>query len=614
MINRNHLSRKIIFLLISIILIIFCSGCPKQHPVSGQIYPERAEHQPPRHRGLWIRAVSIASPDSINRIMKIVRKLNITDIYVQVVVAGYAYYNSEILPRSQYLSKTSGTEYDPLNSLLKICKKGKIRVHTWVNALLVWSLKEPPDSTRHIFYTAPEWFIKDINGRSMVTYSYQDRCDAGLEGLYLDPALPEVRNHLTKVCAELCSNYPIDGIHLDFIRYPGTLWGLPENDTAAIFAGPGGRELQWMNLSRYPRLSLVMRWMVWHLWKYNREREKNIFRIVEQINKTIKNSALKKTCILTAAVFPNPSLARYRFCQNWQKWKKTIEYPIVMTYLNNITDFTRLFDFVISNCEKAIFGIGFLWRGFEPIAFRQVQEVNKNDAAGVCFFDFTALDTMVDFDRFNDIPFNDSSEYRTTDTAVIKNVFTDSLIVERILAQITDKDIPPEDSIRGFNDYLFSLSTAPENDLKKLGLNSRNFYEHIKKDVILFKILDSIVFPLGDTLVEPPTKELCYAFYDDASMDTAMTDEELIKKAEMTEKITVYPGALEPLAYAAFQNPTKDRRVLKVLGGVYVYKLIKEYEGSGKVPLDEVAPELRPLYKSYTALRKARTYLDRIVR
>ncbi|MCK5258434.1 MAG: hypothetical protein KAJ69_02850 [Thermoplasmatales archaeon] len=48
------------------------------------------------HRGLWVRAVSIASPDSIPRILHIAQKIGITDIYVQVVVAGYAYYKSNI--------------------------------------------------------------------------------------------------------------------------------------------------------------------------------------------------------------------------------------------------------------------------------------------------------------------------------------------------------------------------------------------------------------------------------------------------------------------------------------------------------------------------------------
>ncbi len=81
--------------------------------------------------------MSIASPDSIPRIIQVAENLRITDIYVQVVVGGYSYYKSEILPRSEYLAKISGFNYDPLDSLIKSFHKKNINVHAWVNAMLI---------------------------------------------------------------------------------------------------------------------------------------------------------------------------------------------------------------------------------------------------------------------------------------------------------------------------------------------------------------------------------------------------------------------------------------------------------------------------------------------
>jgi len=142
----------IITLWLSLAAIIM--GCV--HIVPSEKMPEKKPlylEQKEFHRGLWVRAVSTASPDSITRIIQIAEKLGVTDIYVQVVVAGYAYYDSQLLPRSQYLSEVSGSRYDPLDALIKAVKNRPIRIHAWVNALLVWSLKEQPDSARHVLYT-----------------------------------------------------------------------------------------------------------------------------------------------------------------------------------------------------------------------------------------------------------------------------------------------------------------------------------------------------------------------------------------------------------------------------------------------------------------------------
>ncbi|MEO0158660.1 MAG: family 10 glycosylhydrolase, partial [candidate division WOR-3 bacterium] len=118
-------------------------------------------------KGMWVRASSAASPDSISGIISLAEEMGITDIYYQAVVGGYAYYKSSILPRSQYLSRVSDPDYDPLDSLIKAAHQKGIRVHAWVNSLLVWSGDEPPESTSHIIYSHPDWSLRDVLGRLM---------------------------------------------------------------------------------------------------------------------------------------------------------------------------------------------------------------------------------------------------------------------------------------------------------------------------------------------------------------------------------------------------------------------------------------------------------------
>ena len=186
-------------------LILFC-----QLPNPNQL--------PDFQRGLWIRAISIASPDNIPRILQVTEDLSITDVYIQIVVGGYAYYQSDYLPRSEILTRTSGPDYAPFDSIMPVLKKRGIRVHAWVNMCLAWSLAEPPESLNHVLRTHPEWFSTDVNNRNMVDYSYQDWRGFGLEGLFLDPAQYQVRQHFAKICAEIAVRYQVEGIHLDFIR------------------------------------------------------------------------------------------------------------------------------------------------------------------------------------------------------------------------------------------------------------------------------------------------------------------------------------------------------------------------------------------------------------
>ena len=595
--------KNIIFLLLTVALII--SGCTQTIHLPKKVFD--IEHKG-FHRGLWVRAVSIASPDSIPRILHIAQKLGITDIYVQVVVAGYAYYKSNILPRSQYLSKVSGSNYDPLDSLIRAAHKRSIRVHAWVNALLIWSLKEPPDSSNHILYTHPEWFIKDARTRSIADYSHKEWTDAGLEGLYLDPANQEVQRHLKKVCTEIVNKYPVTGIHLDFIRYPGTLWGLPENDTSAIFAGIEGYTIRWLNLVRYPQLSVISRWMVWHYWKLNRQKEKAISQILENVHTSIKENTIHTKCKLTTAVFPNPSMARYRFAQNWTNWEKILDYPVVMSYTQDIGLFSDFLNFTLIHRPDAVFGIGFLWPDMEAEAYWEVKTVKQNKGAGICFFDFTSIDTMVDFEKLKRDDINEDSLLKNTlRYGKVTNVFTDLPNPDFVKK---GKDIITQGEHSEFAEFLLSLSLNFNRDLGRLDLNRDDFINKVQQDVIAFKYLDSEVFPLTDELIEPPKRKVDYEFIPWGDEDSVTVRQKADKINKLTQHMIAYPEALNILARAAFKTEKGKREKHIARTGIYVFEVKEICEGRNPITKNNVKSELLPIYQSWTIKEKLQTLLD----
>lgn len=560
-------------------------------------------------KGMWLRAASMASPDSIPKIMQIAKQYQITDIYAQVVVGGYAYYPSSIIPRSQYLAKISGPVYDPFDSLIQAAHQCSIRVHAWVNTLLIWSLKEPPDSTRHIYHTHPEWFIKDVQNKSMHKYSQEEWFDAGLEGLYLNPVNPEVQKYLADITTEILSKYPVLGIHLDFIRYPGVSWGLPENDTTAIFAALDAYTIRWFNLLKYPQSSFITRWMCWHYWKYARQKEKHIHDVVQAVRRVVDQDTIHPKRLLSAAIFPNPGLARYRFGQNWMDWSETIDYPVAMSYTDDALFFSDLMHYTISQRNDAIFGIGFIWPDMETAAHAEIDNVTKNNGAGICYFDFTSLDTMVDFARLHGKTATD--EY--------------PLIAEKEkFEQITDVflDLPKAEMVTlgkplleagehlEFAEYLLSLSLNQEQDLKKMDLTRHRLIEHIHDDIAAFRYLDSQVFPISDTLIQPPNKEVFYEFFTWGEEDTATVKKQAENIKELTQCMTVYPDVLSDIARAAFQLDTNKKEIWTIRRGVYALEVKKIHSAGKKVARADIPQENLTIYLSWTIKEKIHSLID----
>ncbi|MBI4720887.1 MAG: family 10 glycosylhydrolase [Chitinivibrionia bacterium] len=102
------------------------------------------------------------------------------------------------------------------------------QVHAWVNILYVWSDGRAAPPENHVIRLHPDWILTDDRGRRMDEFPVEYWTERGFEGYYLSPALREVREYTASVIEDLAGKYPIDGVHLDYIRYPGKLFGYGE--------------------------------------------------------------------------------------------------------------------------------------------------------------------------------------------------------------------------------------------------------------------------------------------------------------------------------------------------------------------------------------------------
>ncbi len=125
-----------------------------------------------------------------------------------------AYWNSAIVP--QATDDTPGL--DPLDYLCQVAHANGVQVHPWLVAFRV-SSSWPPSG--NAFLAAHPEYI-------MVPQAAMGGGPATVDSRYtLDPGSPDVQEYLVSIVRELVTNYPIDGINWDYIRYTSTDAGYP---------------------------------------------------------------------------------------------------------------------------------------------------------------------------------------------------------------------------------------------------------------------------------------------------------------------------------------------------------------------------------------------------
>ncbi len=144
---------------------------------------------------------------SLQQIVMNLKAARFNTIFFQARGRGDAMYKSRTEPWSDQLTGTLGKDpgWDPLAFIIREAHEQGMEVHAWFNAFLTRTGKsKPPESNpQHIILRHPEWFHLIENE------------------WWLDPGIPAVRNYLVEIGMEIVRRYDIDGIHFDFIRYPG---------------------------------------------------------------------------------------------------------------------------------------------------------------------------------------------------------------------------------------------------------------------------------------------------------------------------------------------------------------------------------------------------------
>lgn len=272
-----------------------------------------------QNKAIWATIWSVSTAEKVDKIISTAKMYNFNQIFIQVRYRADALYfpnkkdSTYSNPESRsYIVKNSN--FDPLAYAIQKLKGQNIEVHAWVPVFVVTPHDLSKISKNHIYYTNPQWITVDINGKRMRANQH--------EGAFLDPGVPAVQQYMLGILCDIAKNYELDGIQLDYIRYPDSTFGY--NPIALEqFKNSGEKDFEkW----KQEQINMFVN---------------KVFIQLKNINPKIK---------VSAAVFGNQEKAIGHLAQNWKQWinDSYIDQIYVMAYNTS----NRTFEDVLKGIDE----------------------------------------------------------------------------------------------------------------------------------------------------------------------------------------------------------------------------------------------------------------------
>ncbi len=319
--------RNFFLLMLLLPIVLFAGGRP----------PDRSEV-----RAIWVTRFDYKSPTDVSSIIVNCAQAGFTDIFFQIRGNGTAFYPSRVEPWGFELfgkdvAKT-GTNpgWDPLQMAAGWAKRYRVRLHAYINVLPGWrGFEEPPRTAGQLWTAHPDWFMVDSTGARMKPTSAWYS--------FLNPAHPQVRNHLSQIAAEL-AQYDIAGLHLDYIRFP-----YDYKDVAReVYRNASAKEIKVHSTFSFDPVSLRAMGRSASRKKWDAFRRASVSQVVEDFRGVLKSR--KPNAVISASVLADFKTGYQSAFQDSRRWAKegSVDWLIPMNYN------ARLFDARLGKIKHAL--------------------------------------------------------------------------------------------------------------------------------------------------------------------------------------------------------------------------------------------------------------------
>nr|WP_199326039.1 family 10 glycosylhydrolase [Nostoc parmelioides] len=296
-------------------------------------FPTDRRLAPAEIRSVWLDRGTIVRAGSEQELAKIFDRLaqaGINTIFFETVNAGYTIYPSKVAPQQNPLIRG----WDPLASGVKLAHERGMELHAWVWTFAAGNqrhnelLNIPTNYPGPVLAANPDWANYDHQGQ-MIPF--------GQTKPFFDPANPELRQYLLKLYEEIITKYKVDGLQLDYIRYPF------QDPAAGRSYGYGkAARTQFQQLTGVDPMKISpSQTQLWQQWTTFRTQQVDSF--VAQVSQMLRQQ--DRNLILSVAVFPLPEYERVqKIQQHWEIWARqgNVDLIIPMTYAQDTVRFQTL--------------------------------------------------------------------------------------------------------------------------------------------------------------------------------------------------------------------------------------------------------------------------------
>jgi uncharacterized lipoprotein YddW (UPF0748 family) len=357
----------------------------------------------PEVRALWVVRTALVSPAAITSMVAAARSAGFNTLLVQVRGRGDAYYSSRAEPRASALA-AQPMSFDPLAQVLRQGHSAGLKVHAWVNVNLVADAGDAPTNGRHVVRRHPEWLmvpedlatsIGDPRGRAFVSTlaSWTKSQSGSVEGLYTSPISEHAGDYVVDVVRDLVSRYHVDGVHFDYVRYPGPAFdcsrealrafktevarSLPGQERRALDRAEHANALAW--IQRYPA-----RWEDF--------RRLRLTSLMQRLRGVVKQK--RPRALVSAAVVPDSATAVTSRFQDWPGWmaKGLLDVLCPMAYSTDDAVFRQQVEHArnAARGRPVWAGIG-AYRMTGDQTLTQIQAARRLGVDGVILFSYDSL-------------------------------------------------------------------------------------------------------------------------------------------------------------------------------------------------------------------------------
>ena len=334
-------------------------------------------------KGTWIRP-NQKNPQEVRAVLDSIKNTGINNVFLETYFHGMTIFPSITMKEYGFYEQNPAfNNFDVLKVWCEEAHKRGIKVHTWFESFYVGN-KLPGDYPKSILAIQPTWQNKTKQKSDFEGYVSHPQEH---NGYFLDPANPEVTTFLLSLISEIVSKYPVDGVNIDYVRYPNiskenlnNQWGYTKY----------ARE-EFITLYGVDPIEIKPKGDLWEKWcEY---RSNKITNYISEVSRILN---YKKT-MLSAVIFPDYKVSLMTKYQDWEKWAENnyldAATPLILTSDDNLAK--NMLEEIKKKMQGNVAVYPGLFAGFiesDPEdLLKQIHIVRKLKMNGVILFDWAHL-------------------------------------------------------------------------------------------------------------------------------------------------------------------------------------------------------------------------------